>query len=353
MKKIVSAIIVIVLLSLMVWKLVGNKKEIDSRKEVKTVTSSIAVTVGEAKRMLVSNELRFVGVTEANQEVVISPEATGKVVEINFKEGDYVNKGKVLARLDDRQAQLSLNNAKLVHKKYKDDYEKFLLLRKSDAVSENQLLEMKLAYENAEIQMDQATKMLEDTRVTAPFSGYITQKSIDLGAFVASVPATPIAKLIDIAKLKIVCSVSETDAYTLKLGQDVSVVAGVYPDVVFKGKISYISSQGDEAHTYPVEVSVENQTKYPLKAGTYVNMTIQGAEQQTRLMIPRNAIVSSVKEATVYLVKGQEVKLTPITAGKDHGNYLEVVAGLQEGDQVVTNGQINLMDGATVVVRSE
>jgi hypothetical protein len=97
-----------------------------------------------------------------------------------------------------------------------------------------------------------------------------------------------------------------------------------------------------------VEIIVPNSREYPLKAGTYVNVQINTGQSAAALMIPRDAIVSSVKEPSVYLIDGSLARLTRITTGRDRGEYLEVLSGLNENDRVVISGQINLMDGAKV-----
>ncbi|KAA6299846.1 MAG: hypothetical protein EZS26_004016, partial [Candidatus Ordinivivax streblomastigis] len=124
----------------------------------------------------------------------------------------------------------------------------------------------------------------------------------------------------------------------------------VYPKANYKGTVSHISPQGDNSHTYPVEIVISNSREYPLKAGTYVNVQINIGQSAPALMISRDAIVSSVKEPSVYLIDGDVAKLTKITVGREAGSSLEVLSGLNENDMVVTNGQINLMDGAKVSI---
>jgi RND family efflux transporter MFP subunit len=148
----------------------------------------------------------------------------------------------------------------------------------------------------------------------------------------------------------VLLAVSESNVYQLRKGQVVGVSSNVYPGVTFKGHISSISPQGSNAHTFPVEILIANNNKTPLKAGTYVNVHIDMGKTQKALMISRNAIVSSIKDPSVYVVKGETVKLVRINTGSDYKSYLEVTSGINEGDQVVTNGQINLMDGARVSV---
>ena len=143
---------------------------------------------------------------------------------------------------------------------------------------------------------------------------------------------------------------SESNVYELYSGQEVNISTNIYPNVTFKGSISGVSSQGNNAHTYPVEIIIPNNTKNPLKAGTYVKVNVNLKQAGKVLMIPRDAIVSSVKDPSVYVLQGEKVKLTKIVTGRDYESYLEVLSGLNQGDQVVINGQINLTDGTAVSV---
>ncbi|MDR0844936.1 MAG: efflux RND transporter periplasmic adaptor subunit [Tannerella sp.] len=347
-KSVIIGTIVIALFGAMAFTLASNKKEIDSRKEEKTADDRIAVTVATAQVRETSRQWEWVGMTEPQKEVVVASESAGKIVKVNFSVSDYVSKGTVLAKVDDTYKRLALENAELNYKKYKEDYDRYQILRKADAVSENQLREMKIGLENASIQLENAKKQWEDTQIVAPFSGVITSKNTEVGAYVN--PGTSIATMADVAQLKISLAVSESTVYQINKGQEVNVSAQVYPGVTFKGNIASISPQGSNAHTFPVEIIMANSSKNPLKAGTYVKVRMDMSETGKTLMIPRDAIVSSMKDPSVYVVKGETVELVRIHTGREDNAYLEVTSGINEGDRVVTNGQINLMNGATISI---
>lgn len=350
MKKrtIIISTVIIVLFGVMAYTLASNKKEINSHKEVKVNDNKIAVTVADVKIQETTDVLEFVGTAEPLKEVMVSSEAAGKIVQLNFKFGDYVNKGTILGKVDDTYRRLAFESAQLNYNKFKDDYERFQILKKGDAISETQLRDMKMGYESACIQLENAKKQMEDTKIIAPFSGYITSKNAELGALVNI--GIPIASMVDISELKILLSVSETEVYELCKGQEVNVSTSIYPGVNYKGVISNISPRGNSAHTYPVETIIKNDNKNPLKAGTYVNVQVNKGKVDKALFIPRDAIVSSVKDPSVYVVYGDTVRLVKINIGRNYNSFVEVLKGLDEGDLVVTNGQINLMDGAKVIV---
>lgn len=344
----IALIAAIVVVGAMTLTLVRNKQTIDSRKEVKVAQTDVAVTVATAEVRPTGSTLNLVGTAKASKEVVVASEAAGKITRVNFKLGDHVSKGAVLATIDDTYKLLTLENAQLNRDKFKEDYDRYVVLRAGDAVTEVQLRDMKVGLEDAEIKLRNAKKQMEDTKITAPFSGVITSKDTELGAYINV--GNAIAGMADIAQLQVSLAVSESNVYNLHQGQDVNVTAAVYPGVDYRGKISNISPQGSSSHTYPVEIMIPNSTKNPLKAGTYVNIEIDMDKSGSVLMVPRDAIVSSVKDPSVYVVRDNTAHLTKIVTGQDHGAYIEVTSGLQEGDLVVTNGQINLTDGSKVSI---
>jgi RND family efflux transporter, MFP subunit len=345
-KTIMVVSIVAVLLGIMAWTLASNKKAIDASKEMKTTETDIAVTVVPAEMKETDADLQLVATTEASKDVDIASECSGKIIRVHFRMGDYVAKGKVLAQIDDTYKRLAYQNARLDYTKCQEDYERYQVLHKGEAVSDTQLRDALLAYENASIQLQNARKQWDDTKITAPFSGYITSQKTEVGAFVN--PGTVIAGIADISRLKVVLEVSESNAYQLHQGQPVSITSDIAPDKKYDGTISQVSQKAGLAHTYPVEIQIANNGKEKLKAGTYVNVTVNMSKNGTALMIPRDAIVSSVKAPSVYVVKGKVALLVKITTGRSIGKNLEVVSGLAPGDMVVTNGQINLTNGAKV-----
>jgi RND family efflux transporter MFP subunit len=181
-KKILIVSICFIFAAVIIITLIGNKKEIDSRKEVKIIQHNIAVNIADVEVRPTLGKLQFVGTTEPNRDVMVAAESSGKITKVNFKLGDYVNEGTILATIDDTFRRLAYENAKLNYDKFKDDLARFKNLKKGDAISETQLRDMQMGYDNAKIQLEQAKKSLDDTKITAPFSGYITSKSTELGA---------------------------------------------------------------------------------------------------------------------------------------------------------------------------
>ncbi|QNF34672.1 efflux RND transporter periplasmic adaptor subunit [Adhaeribacter swui] len=349
MKRAITIVIVLVIAGLIVVRLLNNKKEISSKNQVVDNSNvRVTVNVAQVQSRVSERTLRLVGTVEANEVVDVKAETPGKLTSLTVDLGDRVRRGQIIARVDDRTRALSVTNASQALNDARVNLERYRRLLEGGAATQAQFEQYQTAYNNAEIQLAQARTEASNTAVPAPISGQVTQKAVEQGAFVNI--GTSLVTIVDVSSLKVLLSVSENDVYALKLGDPVQITATVYPGVTYAGKISYISPRGDEAHNYPVEVTLQNQDKNSLKAGTYVDVAFNRKNQVATLQIPRSALVGSVREAQVYVVQDNKAQLRNITVGSDNGAYLEVLKGLQEGETVVTTGQINLTNNALVAV---
>jgi RND family efflux transporter MFP subunit len=346
-KKTIVISAVAVVLALIIIKLIVNKSTINEKNQLKAGVAT-TVTIKEVIRKEQNSFLSLTGVTAGKQDVVLKAETGGQIAAINFNLGDYISKGKVLVEIDDRLAKLVLESAQLNLSRLEDEYNKTKNLYSGLATSETNVRDARIDYERAKIAVEQAEKQLSFTKITATQNGFVVSKFVDRGSFVSV--ASPIVSLVDIAQLKVTMNVAEKDAYNLKVGQSVKVTSSVYPGVEYDGKVSFVSQQGDGIHNYPVEILVANKSSHQLKAGTFVNIAFIFSAKTSSLLIPRESLVGSIKDAKVYIVENNRVRQKSITIGRDLNNFLEVLAGLNEGDKVVTTGQINLTDGASISI---
>ncbi len=350
MKRILIIAVVVLIVGAVAFRLASVKKHVDEKKKVKEeVNFTVAVNVAPAQSRMSEENLDLVGTVVANEIIDIKAVVQGNILNVDFKLGDYVKQGQVLAHIDSRIRQLAVSNSEVALANAEQNFERYKNLYEGGAASKSQYDQYKLSYDNAKIQLDQSRKELGNTSVTAPITGYITEKNVEIGAYVSV--GNSIATIVDVSKLKVKVNIPEREVYALKIGDVVNIGATVYPGVVFKGKITFISFNGDEAHNYPVEISIENQSKNPLKSGTYVDIMFNQKSKIASLQIPREALVGSIKAGQVYVVDASnKAHLRDILIGHDNGKYLEVLKGLKEGELVVTSGQINLKDGSPVSV---
>jgi RND family efflux transporter MFP subunit len=158
-----------------------------------------------------------------------------------------------------------------------------------------------------------------------------------------------IVSLIEVGTMKVKINVPEKDVFLMKVGDEVEVKTDMNQES-YKGRIKAIVAKGDEAHTYPVEIAIQNKGSQQLKSGMFVRVNFSKIIKNEVLLIPRASLVGSVKDAKVYLVEGESVKLVPVIVGSEIGTNLEIVSGLSEGQNIVINGQLNLVDGSKIKI---
>ena len=341
---------VVAIFVIIVAILVINKKKM-SASTSGGVNVAYYVSVEKVTKRNLTENFTLTGTISAYNDVNIMSETSGKVTEIYVNAGDYKKAGSVLFQVDDELKKAAFMSAEANFEKAKKDYERFQDLYKQKSATDSQLDQAKLAAAMAEAQYITAKRQLEDTKIKTPISGYITSRNVDLGSMVQAAPqATLVANVVDISRVKVKLNISESDAFLFKVGDQVGVTTDVIPGVTFAGKIASISAKADEAHTYPVEIIVENQSAHQLRAGMFVRVEFKSLKDRDVYVISREALIGSIKDPKVYTVNNGIANLRTITVGNESGKWIQVLGGLSESETVVVNGQNNLVENAKVEI---
>jgi len=347
MKKVSVLVVAVAVIAAMVMLLNHNKAKSEAKARSVAVRP-FAVSVAPVAPQELSESLTLVGTISADREVTVASEAAGRITSVSLDLGAYKSAGSVLVTVDDELRRAAVSIAEVNRDRAAMDLKRYEAVQSANAIPDQQIDNARLAVKAAEAQLVTAQRQLRDTRTTAPFSGSVAARFVEVGAMVQ--PGTPIATLVDISRLKVELNVSEQDVFNLKIGDAVTVTTDVYPGVEFSGRVETIGPKGDEAHAYQVEISLPNEREHPLKAGMFGRVAFGTHAARTALTIPRAAIIGSVKEPQVYVVEKGVATLRTIVVGAEAGTNVEVLNGLRQGEQVVISGQNNLRDGMTVEI---
>jgi RND family efflux transporter MFP subunit len=249
---------------------------------------------------------------------------------------------------DTRLAELDLQKAETNAMKLQHDVAVYTELVAGKAATPEKLNQVVTDYNNSMNQVAQARKTIADAAIKAPVAGIIAAKPVEQGVFVNT--GTEIATIVDISRAKVQVNVTETEVYKIAERQHVRIRTDVYPNKVFEGVVSFISPQADQTHNYPVEITLIKRNEAILRPGTFVYIDFSRKSQRPVLLIPRAALLESEKNAQVYVVQKDSVAIRPVVTGAQVGNQVEVISGLQPGEQVVTVGQINLKEGTRISI---
>jgi RND family efflux transporter MFP subunit len=336
------------LIALIVVKLMSNKEQVAGKIYIHDTTAPILVEDTVPAMHSFDNALTFMGTFEPIRQNSIGSDASGKILQMLVKEGDYVTSGQVLAKVDNEYLLLQLQNLEVTIQGQKKDDERFSSLSAIQAIPEVQAEKNKLALASLEIQKKQLQKQINSATIKAPFSGVITKKFIDLGSVVG--PGIPLFEITDVSSLKLTVYVPEAEIMKFGKSQKVNVKADIYADKNFDGTITNIAVQADKSHNFAVQVTVSNPNK-ELMAGMYGNMSVANQTSKNALSIPRSALIGSTQNPQVYVIKSGKAILTSFQAGISDGTHIEVASGIDKNDKIVIKGQVNLQNKSNVKIK--
>ena len=291
------------------------------------------------------------GLTAAENTVNVIAKVSGmeQIQAVNVKVGDKVRAGQVLAVLDSETSSITLSNARLQYDNAYTNYENGKQLFELGAVSQSELNQLKMAYENASNQMRQAQMAVDYATVTAPISGTVTMSNANVGSYATA--SAPMFEIANVDTLEISTGINEQNVSKISIGQDVLLRINSVSDQWMSGKITEISKvMNAQTKNYPVTVAMENKDD-ALVAGMYAEIEVIVDHADAVLVIPVDAIVYKEAQPVVFVVQPDgTVKEAKVTLGMNDGDYYVVDAGLEIGDQIVVKGNGDLVSGSAVTV---
>ncbi|MGA3115998.1 MAG: efflux RND transporter periplasmic adaptor subunit [Syntrophobacteraceae bacterium] len=307
-------------------------------------------------------------VTSPDSSVPVSFLVSGKVIQVGPREGDYIEKGQLLAVIDPIDYKLSLlaasaqaGQAKVSLDRSKDEYARMKFLYDSRSLAENDFEKFKAAYLSARQQVDQAIaneklarKRLNDASLYAPVSGFISKRSIEPGQTAS--PGIPVFEISKLDPVEINVGVPETDIHLVRVGQTATVTIPALPGESFEGKVRVINVSADSnTRTYMTRIVVPNPA-HILRIGMVAEARIQGDRDINLIMLPAETILRDPQGATIVFVYYPEqgrVYAKRVETGVVYGREIAIKSGLSGDEAVVFAGQDKLRDGTIVSLTGE
>lgn len=302
----------------------------ETQQQIKTV----AVQRGD-----VMTEVSATGALSAVRSIEISSKVTGRITEMRVEENQHVQAGEVLAVLDSRALQQTLEQLRVKMDVAKANYDRAAELVEIGGYSFQQLDSALEDYEVARTNYESKLADLGDYTITTPISGIVIGKPLEEGQTVVQgiSAAQVMMKIADLSEMQIEADVDETDIGKVKVGQNVSFTIDTYSGKTFTGTVTKISNQSTTTNNviyYTVYVAVDS-TDYDLKPDMTARLVINTDERHDVLYLPNEAIKTVNGQATVQVMeKGKQVTKN-ITTGLSGEMSTEIVSGLEEGDEVV------------------
>jgi len=290
--------------------------------------------------------------------------------------GDRVNRGQTLAKIEDReieeqvkQAKASFDVAAATIRQREADlklaqtnldrsrnlFDRQLIPRQTfddtDAKHQAALAALDLAraqYAQAQARLDELNINLANTIITSPVSGFVGKRSLDAGAWVT--PNSSFISVVDIGVVRLIANIVEKDLRRIAQGIKADVAVDAFPGETFQGHIARVAPVLDPAtRTAQIEVEIDNPN-FRLKPGMYARVDFTVERKENTLVVPANAIIDLNGQKGVFLPgEGDVATFHPVTVGMSNPSQVEV-AGLSEGQRVITTGAAALREGDRIVL---
>tara|TARA_R100001369_G_scaffold84885_1_gene118076 strand:- start:233 stop:1402 length:1170 start_codon:yes stop_codon:yes gene_type:complete len=331
-------------------KLLDQKiKTLDTTKNVPLITTFKAVAE------VFNHVLELQGNVTTKNLMTITPEYNGILTRVYVEEGQKVNKGQVLAKIDDGGLSQQLAQLRIQSDLAKTTYERQKRLWDQNIGSEMQYLQAKSMFESQREAINQLQQQISKTTVKAPFSGTIDDVITEQGSVVAT-GQTPLMRIVNLDNMYIETEVPERYVSNVTEGKNVTASIPVLGKTI-ETKIRQAGNFINPANrTFKVEIEIPNKDK-SIKPNLTARLKINDYTSQKAILIPQSIISENANgDQYVYIVNSKDsaglgkAKRVIIETGKTQGDVIEILKGLEDGAEIIKEGARSVRDGQSVEV---
>lgn len=332
------------------WAGVGcdNKKGGDMAAMMANM--SVNVVAAEARKQPIQDKISLVGTMAANESVEIKSELDGAVEEINFEEGQTVEKGRVLIAIDKSKLEASLAQAEANFKLAETTAKRYQSLIESQAISKQEFDQAQANLEAAKASADLVRAQLKEATIEAPFAGVMGERLISNGQFISM--GTSLTYLISQNPMKAEFNIPEKYLSQLKEKQAIEITVAAYPKEVFKGQVYFIDPQIDTlTRTALIKALVPNDDG-KLRVGMFANLDLIVNVREDAVVIPETALIARGEAVSVFVIDAEsKAEARPVEVGIRMAGFVEITSGLKPGEKVIVEGFQKIGPGSKVAPR--
>ncbi|WP_308363753.1 MULTISPECIES: efflux RND transporter periplasmic adaptor subunit [unclassified Microbulbifer] len=310
------------------------------------------VTSTAAEIQIWRESLSAVGTMRAVNGVDVTTEAQGVVRAIHFKSGQTVNKGELLLELsaEPEKAQLQVLQAEL--RLARRNHQRTSILRERGVTTEAELDQTLSTLEQVQANIEVQRATVNERRVTAPFSGKLGIRLVDLGQNVD--PGQAVVSLEQLDPIYVDFFLPERYFSRVAPQQSVKLTSDAYPKRIFQGRITAIAARVDsDSRNFQVQATLRNPEQ-KLRPGMFAEVSVELPTQRRVVVVPRTALSFAPYGDAVFVLQrskegdGLVAQKRVVKTGEERGDLVEIVQGLREGEQVATSGLLKLRNGSPV-----
>jgi membrane fusion protein (multidrug efflux system) len=307
------------------------------------------VDVDSARRQAMVDAVRATGRIEAEQAIELRPDEQGRVTGLLFREGQRVDSGTALVKIDDAMLLAQAERARADRDLARQQLERVRRLRAQNASSPADLERAEAANRSAEAALSLLELQIERTTVRAPFAGVVGQRFVSVGDYVTS--STRLVTLQTVDPQRAVIEVPERHAVRLRRGQTVEFTVAAQPDRVFRASVDFIDPVVEnERRTILVKGRAPNANGL-LKPGMFIEAHLATSRRANAIVVPEDAVQPLRAANVVWVIQDGKANRRVVQLGARAEGIVEIVDGVQAGEQVVVGGLERMGEGMPVAPR--
>jgi len=285
---------------------------------------------------------------EAFAQADVIAKVPGEVKEILVEEGDDVESGQILARLDGDRLRLELNESQAGLRKLQRDFQRNKDLREKGLISEGDFEKIQYQLEALQASYNLASLELDYTQIRAPINGVVSERYIKLGNTIAI--GAPIFRVTSFEPLVAYLYIPEREYRQIASGQPVKIDIDALAGVELIANVTRVSPIVDpDTGTFKITIEI-NDAARRIKPGMFGRMTIVYDKHENAIQIPRSAVIEEMGVTSVFVVEDDIAIRRTVQTGFSNSGFVEITNGVVDGDLVITVGQVGLKPDAKVTV---
>lgn len=312
--------------------------------------SAVEVKVMSVQKSELHSGQSFSGTVEESSSSTLSFSIGGTVKTMAVSAGQHVSKGQLIATLDASSVQSALEVAAATLEQAQDAYNRLAKLHDNNSLPEIQWVEAESKLKQAQSTYNISKKNLSDTHLYAPFSGYIKDKSVEVGHNV--MPGSPVVNLVTVDNVKVSISVPETEISKIGIGNEVQIQVPALADRTFVGKINEKGVAANPiSRSYEVKALVHNQDNALLPGMLCTLYLGDNSYTEMAIVVPCSVVqLDDSNQNFVWVATEGKAVRKNVTLGKFENDKVVIVSGLSEGDKLIVEGQQKVSDDMKITI---
>jgi membrane fusion protein (multidrug efflux system) len=294
------------------------------------------------------DRIQLYGRVDARNAVRVTAEIMGQIESLPVEEGQRVQRGQTLARVNARVVEAQKKQAEASHQLATAERDRTKKLVEKNLATSQQLEVAEAQVAQAAAGLELASAQLDKAVIRSPINGVVTNLTAKRGEIAAG--GFPLMEVVDARDVEVRAEVSEQDISLIKEGVEVDIKVDAFPDRLFRATVGHVGlSANRTTRTFPIRLRVDNQD-LALRPGMLATLDLERQRVENALVIPRDAVLDDVDTKRIFVVENNQARQRIVELGPTRGRFAIARSGISDGEKLIVLGHRQVVDGQAVSI---